>query len=340
MADNTFFETTLADGAYNHVVATLTPMVEVNYEHAADLSVYTSADENVTLEDVTVAVDATGKVIFGSYTAPGYGGPADGFYHDGTYAVVAGQQCGIFALDAQFAGWPNKVVIDGVEVNAWTLYTVKAPEGVTIYTGTVEEMLPLVNAVFGTELTGMADNTFFETTLADGSQNHKVVTLTAAEPAEPVAIYSYGFEDLTGQNTALTNETALEIFQADMGENASKLVSVTVNKIYNGNGTGGAYPNSSGFLKTGTGSVNGQIKLTFAEDVQITKVVVVCHDWYKKSASYPTNSNSVSVNGSATQLAPYNETGAFEELVFEIDASNVVTIDTNKRVFISAIYVY
>ena len=244
MTNNGFFENTAVDGAYNHVVATLTPMVEVNYEHAADLSVYTSADETATLEDVTVAVDATGKVIFASYTAPGYGGPADGFYHDGTYAVVAGQQCGIFLLDPEFAGWPA-VTEDGR--NAWNLYTVKAPEGVTIYTGTVAEMLPLVNAAFGVELTEMTNNGFFENTVADGANNHRVVTLTAAAPVEPDPIvvsatfskaFTEGFTYITNNssypNPSWYSDGGLKMNYENMGVlsgtfEAASTVEVTLN---------------------------------------------------------------------------------------------------------------
>ena len=58
-------------------------------------------------------------------------------------------------------------------------------------------------------------------------------------------------------------------------------------------------------------------------------------------AEFPTNSNTVAVNGSATQLAPYATDGTPAVLTFELgEASNVVTIDLSKRVFIFEIVVY
>ena len=73
---------------------------------------------------------------------------------------------------------------------------------------------------------------------------------------------------------------------------------------------------------------------------KVAKVQIVCHDWYKKSTDYPTNSNKVSVNGSEAVLAPYNEEGTFGTLTFDLaTASETVTIDTNLRVFIQKIIV-
>ena len=106
--------------------------------------VYKDNNEIISLSDYTVAFDANGKVIFASCTASGYGGPADGFYHDGNYKWAAGETNGIYSLDYNFAPWPN-VTSDGV--NAWTLYSVVVPEGCSIVTGTADQMLPIINKI-------------------------------------------------------------------------------------------------------------------------------------------------------------------------------------------------
>ena len=121
-----------------------------------------------------------------------------------------------------------------------------------------------------------------------------------------------------------------------IGQGNAHVTAVTSSKIYDGNGSGGAYANTAGFLKTGTGSAAGQIVFTL--DAKASKVEIKCHDWYKKSDAYPTNSNNVSVNGSADQLAPYNEEGTFEYITFELaSASKTITIDAKNRIFITEI---
>ena len=157
------------------------------------------------------------------------------------------------------------------------------------------------------------------------------------KPASSSVTFSFATSS-TKKGTELNAESALALFKSSQSAE-SGLTSVAVTKIYDGNGSGGAYPSQGGFIKTGTGSVAGQIVLTFGSNV--TKVEIKCHDWYTKSADHPTNSNTVAVNGSATQLAPYAEDGTPAVLTFELgEASNVVTIDISKRVFIFEIVVY
>ena len=181
-SNNGLFENELEDGSLNNKVVNVStegevtvtvgdyvpPVEEVNVTiDASAATVFTGAEgENVALGDWTVAYNAEGKVIFASKTASGYGGPADGFYHDGEYTVVAGQACGIFQLDAEFAGWPNTTE-DGR--NAWTLYTVVVPEGVTIVTGDEATMMPILKAIFGVEEVTQA---WLEGTINDGDYNH------------------------------------------------------------------------------------------------------------------------------------------------------------------------
>lgn len=195
-----------------------------------------------------------------------------------------------------------------------------------------------VPSVPGTTVTGKVDVT---ATLNDVSKT-VTYTMTVTNPLE-VSSYTYSFataSTLTG--TELNETSALALFNSAYAgvEGSNQLSSVAVSKVYDGNGTGGAYPNSSGFLKFGTGSAAGVLTLTLPESVKISKVVVNCHDWYKMNESNPTNSNTVSVNGSETQLAPYNTEGTPGDLTFEIEASNEITITSGNRIFVFSITLF
>lgn len=141
-----------------------------------------------------------------------------------------------------------------------------------------------------------------------------------------------------GKGTKLDNTTALDLFNKAAGVNV--LTSVTVENVYSGNGDGGAFPQSEGFVKMGKSKGDGTLVMNFGDN-KVTKVEIKCHDWYKKSADYPTNSNKVSVNGSAEVLAPYTEDGTYGVLTFELDeATNEITIVSNDRIFVLEIVVY
>lgn len=134
----------------------------------------------------------------------------------------------------------------------------------------------------------------------------------------------YDFTSLKDNGVALTNDTALTTF--NNCASAKCLASIEVTKIFSGNSAGGAHPNEAGLIKTGTSHVAGKIVMSFG-DKKVTKIEIKCHDFYKKSEKNPTNTNTVSVNGSEAQLSPYNETGAHEVTTFDIEASSTVTID-------------
>lgn len=149
---------------------------------------------------------------------------------------------------------------------------------------------------------------------------------------------AYTFTDTAVTSRELTAELALTLFNTSSTSKA--LVSVGVTKIYECNGDGGARPNATGLLKTGTSSANGQLVLTFEEGKKATKVEIKCHDFYKLSDSFPTNSNKVAVNGSDAVLAPYNADATGEVLTFNLDGTtNVVTFDFTSRVVIYEIIV-
>ena len=141
------------------------------------ITIYNDESDNIKLGEYTVAIKADGTVFFASRTSSGYGGPSDGFYHDGSFAVVPGQVCGIYELDPQFAVWSEhkKVIIEGNEVDAYTLYKVVCPEGCQIITGSQVAMTGLVKALTGVETFNETGNTLFENTIEDGSLTAKIV---------------------------------------------------------------------------------------------------------------------------------------------------------------------
>ena len=144
-------------------------------------------------------------------------------------------------------------------------------------------------------------------------------------------IVNLDYTGLTAKGELISAENAL----STLGRSNSHISAVEATRIYNGNGSGGAYENTAGMLKTGTKDIAGQIKFTL--DGLANKVEIYCHDFYKKSDSYPTNSNTVSVNGSATQLAPYNTSATYGTLTFDLEDTDEITIDIEKRIFVKNI---
>ena len=156
------------------------------------------------------------------------------------------------------------------------------------------------------------------------------ITAVATEVQEQGITLNYA--GLTGTGTEIAAADAL----AKIGQGNAHVTAVTATKIYDGNGTGGALENTAGLLKTGTGKAAGQIVLTL--DAKASKVEILCHDFYKPSEQYPTNSNKVSVNGSAEQLPAYNADVTFGTLTFELaEASETITINFANRVFVKEI---
>lgn len=168
------------------------------------------------------------------------------------------------------------------------------------------------------------------------------VTVKALVDTTTETKVTYTFATETAQGTALDADTALTVFNNGFaGASTNPLITVGATKVYNGNGTGGAYEKTAGFLKFGTSSAAGELVLTFAEGMNVIKVEISCHDWHAKSDAYPTNSNEVGVNDCDLVLAPYNTDATPETLTFDLtSATNVITITSNKRVFVFSITVY
>src|SRR5690554_1105157 len=92
-------------------------------------------------------------------------------------------------------------------------------------------------------------------------------------------VVKFDFTQLEGaKGTLLTTENLVEVFNS-VSDNPLALTGVAdLDRIYQGNGSGGGeYENVEGVIKTGTGSVNGTMTLTFSEE--ITKVTLVVRGW-------------------------------------------------------------
>ena len=170
-----------------------------------------------------------------------------------------------------------------------------------------------------------------------------MLPLGASAAAETM---TFDFTTLTGTGTRVDDEQLAFMNGCTTG---TYLTAATLDRIYNGTGSGGAYPDSAGYVKTGTGSVEADMQLTFSK--KVTKVEIVCHDFYKKSDAYPTNTNQVAVNNGTAQLAPYTENADFATLTFVLDTASenvnihvsntATTASTNKggRIYIKSITV-
>ena len=193
-------------------------------------------------------------------------------------------------------------------------------------------------------VTGVAvGDTTITVALASNSAIKAEVAIHVAEAGqdpvgeEKVAVYD--FTSLAAGSELKTTDAAKTLLDSVADEN-NALVSVTeVSKVYQGNGKGGAHENEGGLLKFGTGSAQGKLALNFG-DAKLSKVVINCHDFYKVSDQYPTNSNKIAINGGEAVLAPYNATGAGEDMEFTLDGASTLSIVATNRIVIFSITVY
>ncbi|MBQ8206625.1 MAG: hypothetical protein IJZ77_04105 [Bacilli bacterium] len=135
----------------------------------------------------TIAYDSNVKIVYASCTNSGYGLPDSTDYCDVVIDVWGGCNPGetisIFLLGDNYKTWgkafedgtiDTKVEHNGELVPQWEDYTVVVPNGGAIVTGTAEVMLPIVNSIFGLELTVLENNSLLA--LGNGSYNNVVVT--------------------------------------------------------------------------------------------------------------------------------------------------------------------
>lgn len=133
--------------------------------------VYTGNDE-VTIDGdgYTIGVDANGKVIYASFgLGNGYGGPSDGFYHDGSYKLELGKTCGIFNVLENYKPWSES------DKESCKNYKVVIPEGGMIISDSKERMANFINKLTGKDVTKFDGNKLFEAELAKGALNNMVV---------------------------------------------------------------------------------------------------------------------------------------------------------------------
>ncbi len=143
-------------------------------------------------------------------------------------------------------------------------------------------------------------------------------TTTSVTPAE----YKLDFTTLD------ENSTVENAFSADwltLGEYTN---------VYSNAGTGGCHQKEYGLVKMGTAKAEGVVNFTTVE--KFTQCKVVTHDFYALSDTYPTNSNSLAINGDS-KLSPYNAEGQGEEVVYTFEGTDNFTFTSNKRVYIWSI---
>ena len=275
-------------------------------------------------------VDKSSKTFADGYTATlrlNMGGKSE---------VKDGLVCGAVSFTVTEATTLKVWWVCGGDARAIGLYTM-GEDGKLVAPTTTYGADSVKNSLYITEIEVPAAGTYYLG--ATGSNYYFKLELDGPASSAPVVnTVTYSFANTSTQKgVELTAETALALFNSSATENV--LTSVEVTKIYDGNGTGGAYPETSGFLKAGSSKADGQIVLNFG-DKKVTKVEIKCHDWYKLSDAYPTNSNKISVNGSEGVLVPYTADGTPDVITFTLDeASSVVTIDIARRAFIFDIVV-
>jgi len=173
--------------------------VELNVTGA---TVYTEG--TITLGDYAVAFNENGTLVYASRLVGGYGGPADGFYHDGSYVLKAGEQCGMFNVDAAFKSWADatnwganaaeQIEYKGQMINPWGAYEVVVPAGWTVVTGTWAEMAAIMQAI---DPAAAEEGNYFEG-VEDGAFNgYAYETVVDAPVIEGQHIASYPACDTT-----------------------------------------------------------------------------------------------------------------------------------------------
>ena len=157
------------------------------------------------------------------------------------------------------------------------------------------------------------------------------ITVVAPEPLDNPITFSFADRTETGTYLdSLPNGETTTDFMIKASGNSSHVMSATAATVTSGNGSGGAYPNTAGLIKFGTGSKNGV--LTIVLDATVNKVVLNAQAW---SAS----EGSTLIVNSGTGQSP--AVGAKGDLTFNLaTASNVIEIKTSaKRAYLFSIAV-
>lgn len=163
------------------------------------------------------------------------------------------------------------------------------------------------------------------------------VELSIVEPDGTLVekvLAEYDFGGLTGKGSKLDSDSGLTAFNnsyVEANSLSNSLVSLDLTNVFDGNGTGGLYPNTPGLLKTGGSGKSGVVQLTLSEGVSVTKVEVVAQPWNE------TSGDTMSVNDGEAKTLPVE---ADTVTSFEGNFGNVVKITTEDRAFIFNIKLY
>lgn len=230
--------------------------------------------------------------------------------------------------------------------------------GFNSWNSTATAMTAVGNGIFESEYLELSEGTEYKITngnwasgggieIADKGGNFKIAAtgkykfrfdantgvITLVEYKEPVegsaSSVTYDFKDLA-VGEKLDDAGLLAVLQA--GTTGVLPTEVAQDNVYAGNNsTGGYHQNEAGYLKLGTSKEAGKIVLTYAEGTKVAKVEVYCQVWNSGKT------DTVSVNGSEAQQAGATDC---ECVTFELsEATNVITIETNLRVFIAKIVI-
>lgn len=145
-----------------------------------------------------------------------------------------------------------------------------------------------------------------------------------------IAKYDFTLSGHTIKGSELkTEEQALTLFDDSLVEGTDKLLSITdIVKVYDGNSSGGAYPETPAILKMGSSSSNGTFTLHFEEGTDVARTIVSCHDFYDPSSEWGGNTDYLSVN-SDSQLTPFNEGATPSDLTYDFsEATDVLEFES------------
>ncbi len=142
---------------------------------------------------------------------------------------------------------------------------------------------------------------------------------------------TYSFTSLTGKGSKLNSGSTLVSTLNKCGPTGtSHVTAATATNIYDGNGSGGKWSSTAGFLKFGKSGGDGVLALTF--DTNVVKVDIVCYAWGDGKT------DTIKVNECSAVVAP--NSGTWGTKTFEFAATKTVTITTNDRAFVQSITVY
>ncbi|MBQ4060982.1 MAG: PT domain-containing protein [Bacilli bacterium] len=285
--------------------------VELNVTGA---TVYTEG--TITLGDYAVAFNENGTLVYASRLVGGYGGPADGFYHDGSYVRKDGEQCGMFNIDEVFQSWgecggQGQVEYKGQMVSPWNAYEVVVPAGWTVVTGTWAEMASVMQAI---DPAAVEDGNYF-VGVEDGAFNGYAYSTKVDAPAVEITgdlLASFDF----GDNGEAKHVDGNELAEGTSYEVGGYTLTLTgLSKVY-----GPAFDaQGNSAIKLGTSSKVGTF--TFTVDASVNTVVI-------NAACYKANASKITINGVEYELKGLSNEGTYDQIVIDTSTNKEVVLST------------